>query len=392
MHDPLGAFCAEPLVAVPGVPGGPLSGLRFGVKDIFDIAGYRTGFGNPTWLETHPRAERTASAVQKLLDAGAEMIGKTLTDEMAYSLTGENIHYGTPLNPAAPERVPGGSSNGSASAVAGGMVDFALGTDCGGSIRLPASYCGIYGMRPTIGRIATDGIIPFSATFDVVGWFTRDAPLLAKVGRVLLDDDGPPAAPKCVVIADDAFELVDARVRDTLAPAVERLVDSVGDVRHETVSADGLAEWLERFRVIQAAEIWANHGPWIEAMKPTFGRGIRERMEWASTVDAADVDRARLAHAGIRRRLGDLLGDGDVLCLPTSPRVAPPRNTPTSDIEIRFRHHAMCLLCISGLGGLPQISLPLAKLDGLPLGLSIIARRGADAMLLELAGTIEPEA
>jgi amidase len=385
VKDPLGAFCPGDDVTLDGAVEGPLKGLRFGVKDIIDIAGHGTGFGSPTWLQTHPPATATASSVQKLLDAGADMVGKTLTDEMAYSLSGENAHYGTPVNPAAPDRVPGGSSNGSASAVAGGLVDFALGTDCGGSVRLPASYCGIFGMRPSLGRIATDGIIPFSASFDVVGWFTREAGLLDRVGRVLMADDTPAPEPRRLLVVDDAFNLVAEPVRDALAGAVGRAGEAIGAVRHVTASPDGLPTWFETFRVIQAAEIWANHGAWIEDAKPDFGRGIRERMKWASQVEPADVLRAREEQVTIRARLADLLDDGDVLCLPTSPRVAPLKDTPTDDMEIRFRHQAMCLLCVSGLGGLPQISLPMAELDGLPLGLSIVARRGDDMMLLGLA-------
>ena len=385
MDDPYGAFCRGGQVTLKGAAKGPLHGLSFGVKDIFDIVGHRTGFGNPTWLETHPPATKTASAVQCLLDAGADMAGKTLTDEMAYSLTGENTHYGTPVNPNAPDRVPGGSSNGSASAVAGGLVDFALGTDCGGSVRLPASYCGIFGMRPSQGCIPTDGIVPFSASFDVVGWFARDADLLERAGRCLMSDDRAAPEPRRLIVADDAFALVDASVREALQPAVNRLAETIGSTAQVTVSPEGLPNWFETFRVIQASEIWANHGEWIEKEKPELGRGIRERMEWASKVRPGDAARCRQQRTAIQIRIDKLLGDGDVLCLPTSPRVAPLKNAPTDDIEVRFRHQAMCLLCISGLGGLPQISLPLASLDGLPLGLSIVARRGADTMLLALA-------
>ena len=388
MDDPYGAFCRDRQVTLKGATEGPLHGLSFGVKDIFDIAGHRTGFGSPTWLETHPPAIGTASAVQCLLDAGADMAGKTLTDEMAYSLTGENVHYGTPVNANAPDRVPGGSSNGSASAVAGGLVDFALGTDCGGSVRLPASYCGILGMRPSHGRIATDGIAPFCASFDVVGWFARDADLLERVGRLLMSDDAPAPEPRRLIVADDAFALVEPRVSEALQPAVRQAAEIVGGDSRVTVSPEGLANWFETFRVIQAFEIWANHGDWIGTAKPQLGRGIRERMEWASKVRPEEAERGRRRRAGIQARIDEILGEGDVLCLPTSPRVAPPRNTPTDDIEVRFRHQAMCLLCISGLGGLPQISLPLASLDGLPLGLSIVARRGADTMLLALAGRL----
>jgi amidase len=169
MHDPLNAFCRHTHVELAGSGSGRLTGLTFAAKDVFDIAGHRTGNGNPVWLETHPPAERTASAVQRLLDAGARMVGKTHTDDMAYSLNGENVHYGTPVNPVAPGRIPGGSSSGSAAAVAGGLVDFALGTDCGGSVRLLASYCGLYGLRPTHGLAPADGVVPLASSFDAVG-------------------------------------------------------------------------------------------------------------------------------------------------------------------------------------------------------------------------------
>ena len=168
-HDPLGAFCRDNHVERDGASNGVLKGLSFGVKDVFHISGRRTGFGHPDWLRTHSPADVTAVAVQRLLDAGARIAGITCTDELTYSPTGENMHYGTPINPIAPDRVPGGSSSGSVSAVAGGLVNFALGTDCGGSVRLPASYCGVLGMRPTHGRVPLDGAIPFGPSFDVAG-------------------------------------------------------------------------------------------------------------------------------------------------------------------------------------------------------------------------------
>ena len=172
-EDPVGAFCRENHVALKGADEGPLQSLTFGAKDVFHIAGTRTGFGSPAWLATHEPPVETATAVTRLLDAGADLAGKTHTDELAYSLTGENMHYGTPINSRAPERIPGGSSNGSAAAVTAGLVDLAIGTDCGGSVRLPASYCGIFGMRPTVGRVPLDGVIPFGPPFDVAGWFAR---------------------------------------------------------------------------------------------------------------------------------------------------------------------------------------------------------------------------
>ena len=438
--DPLGAFCRDNHAALAGAGSGPLAGLAFAAKDVFHVAGHRTGFGHPDWLRTHPPAVETAAAVQRLLDAGATMVGRTLTDELAYSLSGENPHYGTPVNPRAPDRIPGGSSNGSASAVAGGLVDFALGTDCGGSVRLPASFCGIFGMRPTHGRVPVTGVIPFGPSFDAVGWFARDAGMMERVGRVLLAGDAGAPPARRLLIVRDAFALVDPAVSAALGEAVDAVAKAVGAAGETTlgsaalgeavdavakavgaagettlgsagfgeavdavaeavgaagetvVGSTGLRAWFETFRVLQAAEIWSNHGAWIEAARPVFGPGVRDRLDWASRVTPERVGAAKTAHAAIRSRLSELPEPGDVLCLPTSPRVAPPRNTPTDDLEIRFRHRAMCLLCIAGLGGLPQISLPLASFEGLPLGLSLIGPRGSDLALLDLAQRVAASA
>jgi amidase len=390
--DPFGAFCRDNHVALAGSGRGPLAGLVFAAKDVFHVAGHRTGFGHPDWLRTHGPAGETAAAIRLLLDAGADMAGKTLTDELAYSLTGENVHYGTPVNPRCPERVPGGSSNGSVAAVAGGLVDFALGTDCGGSVRLPASYCGVLGMRPTHGRVPLDGAIPFAPSFDAAGWFARDADVFERVGRVLLADDERPAPPRRLLVANDAFGLVDRKVADALADAVAWATEAVGRTEDVVVSREGLEAWAETFRVLQAAEIWANHGAWTREVRPRFGPGIKERMEWASAVDAGRVAAAGRERRAVLSRLDELIGDGDVLCLPTSPRIAPLKNTSTHQVEVVYRQQAMCLLCVAGLGGLPQVSLPLASLDGCPLGLSLVAKRGADALLLALAKILVGEA
>src|SRR6476620_10438368 len=189
-----GAFIEQ--FTLPPTKDGPLSGLTFAVKDLIDVAGHHTGCGNPAWRDMHPPASVSAVCVEQLLAAGARCEGKTITDELAFSLLGENHFYGTPLNPAAPDRVTGGSSNGSASAVACEIVDFALGTDTGGSVRIPASNCGIWGWRPSHGLISVAGVMPFSPTLDTVGVFTRSAELLQRVATVLLATDGPTTASK----------------------------------------------------------------------------------------------------------------------------------------------------------------------------------------------------
>lgn len=384
-NDPLGAFCRENPIALEPTGRGPLTGLSFAVKDAMDIAGHRTGFGQPLWLATHEPATAHAELVAQLLDAGARMLGVTVTDELTYSLSGENVHYGTPVNPRCPGRVAGGSSSGSASAVAGGLVDFSIGTDCAGSVRLPASYCGILGMRPSHGRVSKRGVLPFSPSLDAVGWFARDPVVLESVGRVLLADPSRPDLPRRLLIASDGFAMVDARVRDALRPAVERLRREFPVVEEVTVAQAGLQAWMECFRVIQAREIWQSLGPWVSSHRPQFGPGIRERFEIAERVTDADVDAARTERKAIEARIGALIGARDVLTLPTSPRIAPLRNTATDTMEITYRYQAMCLLSIAGIGGLPQLSLPAAELDGCPLGLSIVGAKGRDLELLALA-------
>jgi amidase len=385
--DPFGALCRDNHVALAGSGEGPLAGLNFAVKDLFHIAGHRTGFGHPDWLTTHPPAARTALVVEKLLAAGADLVGRAHCDELCYSLTGENVHYGAPVNPNAPGRIAGGSSSGSAAAVAGKLVDFAIGSDCGGSVRIPASYCGILGMRPTWGLISLDGAVPFGPSFDVAGWFARDPAIFEEVGRVLLGDREA-TSPKRLLVARDAFRLAEPRVVAALAPALARLETLIGRGEQVEVAEEGLATWMETFRTIQAAEVWASLGGWIRSVRPRLGSGVKERIAWAATVSPQMLEEAKSRRAAIIARMRQLIGPEDVLCLPTSPRAAPPLGTPVDKIEIEYRNQAMCLLCIAGLAGLPQLSMPMAQIDGLPLGLSIVGRQGADAMLLSIAALV----
>jgi len=383
-RDKLGAFCRHTHVEARGAATGTLAGLTFAAKDLYDVAGQKTGFGCPDWLRTHEPATRTAPAVQMLLDAGAHLVGKTHTEEMAWSLTGENAHYGTPVNVNAPGRVPGGSSSGSAAAVAAGQVDFALGSDTGGSVRLPASYCGILGLRPTHGRISLEGACPLAPSFDTCGWFARDAGVFERVGRVLLRDAAPAHAPGRLLVAQDAFVFAEAAALAALKPALERVAALIGAPEKVTVGDESLTQWMDYFRFPQGAEAWAAHCEWITRVKPQFGPAIKGRFEWASSVDPKDVTRAGTRREEITRRMERLLQDNAVLALPSAPDIALPRNSPPAVVD-NLRARALPMLCIAGLARLPQVSLPLATLNGCPLGLSLIAARGNDTMLLALA-------
>jgi len=383
-NDKLGAFCRHTDIEVKGRAGGPLAGLTCAVKDIYDIAGGKTGFGNPDWLRTHGPAARTAPAVQLLLDAGAHVVGKAHTEEMAWSLTGENAHYGTPVNVSAPGRVPGGSSSGSAAAVGAGLVDFAIGSDTGGSVRGPASYCGILGIRPTHGRISLEAVCPLAPSFDTCGWFARDPVVLERVGRVLLRDDAPAARPGRLLVAQDAFALSDEGVAAALAPALDKVAALLGRPEPVTVGDEPLPAWMDYFRFPQGAEAWQCHKEWVIREKPQFGPTVGPRFAWAAAVAPQDVARARARREEITQRMDQMLRGDAVLALPSISGIAPLRGSSAEVID-EVRRRALPMLCIAGLARLPQVSLPLAALDGCPLGLSLIAARGNDTMLLELA-------
>lgn len=377
----LDAYTRHERVKVTGLDDGPLRGTVFSAKDNFDVAGHRTAAGNPTWLQTHNKSTKTAPAVQALLDAGATLLGKTLMDELAYGLTGRNAHYGTPANPAAPDRVPGGSSSGSASAVAGRACDFAIGTDTGGSIRVPASYCGLFGMRPTHGRISTEGVVPLAPSFDAVGWFARDAELLERVGRVLLDESVEPPEPGRFLVARDAMRFADAEVHTAILPWIGRAKSFFDETHEVDVAGDTIADWVDTFRFLSAAEAWACHGEWLSAVQPKLAPDVAARFNFGKSVDAATVADRKNRRTAIRAHMDRLMTPGTILCLPTAATPAPLRDADEAAFE-RVRQRTLPLTCIAGLAGLPQISLPAGFAEEAPVGISFVAPAGEDAMLL----------
>jgi amidase len=383
MEDQLNAFVPHGHIEIDGAAHGPLAGVAFAVKDIFDVAGVVTGRGNLDWLTSHDPAVSNAPAVDVLLGAGAKLVGKTITEELAFSVIGSNPYYGTPKNVAAPGRVPGGSSSGSAAAVGGGAVPLALGSDTGGSVRVPASYNGIYGMRPSHGRISLDGVMPLAPSFDTVGWFTREPGLFATAGRVLLEDDEPGSRPARVLVATDAFAGLEPGVEEALRPAVRRIERRLGAAEAIIISEDGLDAWYDAFRVLQGAEAWAAHGAWIEQTRPRLGPMLQERLRFIRTITANQIAAAENARQRIREGLDALLGDDAVLILPSAAGVAPRIDAAVAEHEA-VRARVIAITCIASLGGLPQVSLPLGRMATGPVGVSLVAPRGRDAMLLDL--------
>ena len=380
---------------------GPLDGLRFAVKDTIDVAGFKTGCGNPTWRESHPAAVVHAVCVEQLLHSGARCVGKTICDELAFSLLGENHFYGTPLNARAPDHVPGGSSSGSASAVACGLVDFALGTDTGGSIRVPASNCGIWGFRPSNDFISVAGVNPLASSFDTVGVLAQRAEVLAKVGFVLLTAPVSASKPATIYLIRDAFALADADVQEALSEPTRRLRDIFGDnIRESSLkelvpddAGRNFASWADTFCVIQWAEIKNSLGAWMATAKPELGPEIAASFELVNRLDRRRIAEAVQRREEYFRSLQKSLRPDDLLCIPTTPALAPCKGDPPSRSSSGSGYYPrlLSLTSVAGMGRLPQVSLPIADADGVPVGLSLLAKNGQDSFLLQVAETIEEQ-
>ncbi|MFM0075212.1 amidase [Paraburkholderia sediminicola] len=383
----MSAFISGPRVRVAATASGPLDGLRFAVKDLIDVAGVTTGGGNPDWRESHVAARRHAPCVGALLAAGATLDGKTITDELAYSLEGANHHDGTPLNPRWPHALPGGSSGGSASAVAGGEVDFALGTDTGGSVRVPAAFCGLWGMRPSHDAISLEGVLPFAPCFDTIGWFARSIDVLAAVGDVLLPQ-APSAAsssgqPVRLVRVAEAFA---ARARNEPDDALrlDALAESLGADTSLDLFAGDEARWLACYQAVQDLEIDASLGDWIRSARPRFGPSIAARFARLETLDRNQATQRRATQRELRSVLDAMFEPDAVLLMPTTPVALLAKDAPDAAIG-SFYEDALTMNSIAAIGGLPQITLPFTDEIDRPLALSLIGARGSDRALLALA-------
>jgi amidase len=379
-----GAFVLGERFCIEGREGAPLAGLTFAAKDLFDVAGHPTGGGNPDWARVNPVPMRHAWAVQRLLDSGASLIGKTITDEVSLGILGENPFDGTARNPRAPGRVPGGSSSGSAVAVAAGLCATALGTDTGGSVRVPASFCGLYGIRPTHGRLDVTGMMSQAPTSDTTGWFARDVATFARVSEVMLGEAIPAELPRRLIVATDAFAVADANAAAALQPLVDRLGRLIGDVAPETLAPHGLVAWANAQRILQPSEAWETFKDWIDQVNPRMQFSVARNLAAAAAITGAERTRAASVRDTARARMRKLLPPGTILCQPTTPFPAPLCGQSLSVLDpLRERITRLC--CHGGLTGVPQVVIPGSTVDGLPIGLSIIGGPGTDARLVAVA-------
>jgi amidase len=383
VEDSVGAFVPGPRAERAPLGTGRLSGLTFALKDLFDLAGVVTTYGNPDWAGTHAPATATAPVALTLLQAGARLAGKTKTQELAYGLTGENVWQGTPVNPAAPDRFPGGSSCGSAAAVAASLVDFALGSDTGGSVRIPASYCGLFGIRPTHGAVSLAGACALAPSFDTCGWFTRTASLLSGVGDVLLS--GPRSGAEGPLLRpEEPWVNAQPEVAEALRPALEKLEQIRGRAVGVRIAPEGIDSFFDHFRTVQAEEAWAVLGGWVEATRPRLGPGVAERFAAAKATDPAMAAPGRAFRRVLQARIRPLVAGGAVMVYPTSPCISP-LLTANPEEQDAVRQATVGVTAIAGFCGLPEVTLPAARVRGAPVGLSLVAGPGHDRALLALA-------
>ena len=386
--DPFRCFVPYPDAPVKNAASGPLAGLTLAVKDLFDVKGYPTGAGSPTVLAQSGIKAKTAPLVKNLLEAGARFVGKTHTDELAFSLNGKNAHFGAPINPAAPDRITGGSSSGSMAAVAGRLADIALGSDTGGSVRAPASYGGLFGIRPTHGRLSLKRVWPLAESLDTPGWFARDGEVFARVANVLFDRDRTelPETPR-LLLGDDMFAQAVPEAETILRNVVQRIVPALGQPQPVKVARD-LDALYWAFRWIQGREAWIADGAMIERFAPPLGPGVADRFAFSKAVTEADYVKGEAVRKAFRSRLSKMLGSDGVLLLPTVPDIAPLVSADEAALD-DFRNRALRLLCLSGLSGFPQVTLPVAQREGAPLGLSLIGPKGSDRSLVAFAVKFE---
>jgi amidase len=386
-NDQFGAFMPDGRFDVAPTATGPLSGKTFAVKDLIDVRGHVTSAGNPTWARESGVAAAHAAVVAALLDAGAMLAGKTVLDEMAFGVAGINAHYGTPVNPAAPGRLAGGSSCGSAAAVAGALCDFALGTDTGGSVRIPASCCGLFGIRPSHGRISTEGVVPLAPSFDTVGWLARDAETFGSVGDVLLPPDVDRSASiERVIVATDVLDALDRVARRSFDARRGRLETWLGPTDEIGLAgpAKDLAALQGAYRAAQGREATLVRQPWIDAHPGALGPMAEERYRIAATTTEIEAAEAQVLLEAYAAWLAGVVGDAAVICLPTTPGPAPRADGDPATLAAD-RLATLALTAAASGAGMPQVTIPHGATSGSPLGLSFIGALGTDRELVAFA-------
>ena len=358
---------------------GRLKNLKFVLKDMCDVKNIKTSCGNPDFYKACEPAKKHAEFLSNILSEGAILEGITICDEFFYSVIGENSHYGTPKNLNAPNCVPGGSSSGSAAALTTDLFDFSIGSDTGGSVRVPASFCGLLGIRPTHGRIKSNGVYPMAPSFDTIGWFSNNIKTFQKIGEVLLDkNENENITFNQFVIAEDLLELVDTDIKNQFNSYYKELHPNI---KHIRLSKFSKSEIADNFRILQAGEIKEHVIPWIEKNKPKISLEINSRIEMASEILPLEIDAAKTFRQEIISEINNSLPEGDIAIFPTTPFSAPKCGQSDQDLG-SDRKKIMEMTSIAGMTSRPQISIPKFKGKTGPVGISILGWQYSDEILL----------
>ena len=365
-------------------PGRPLGRVPYFAKDLFDTAGVPTAAGSTFLPRERASGTRDGALVAACARAGAVLAGKTHLHEFAYGITGENPHHGDCHRPGFPGRTTGGSSSGSAAAVAAGIVPLALATDTGGSVRVPAAFCGLFGLRLSPGEPWITDAVPLAPTCDTAGWFTAGAGDLAPVLEALLPAErtaerplrGRSWAPPGL---DPDVAAAFGRAAGQLAEPAERaLTDAL---------AAGFAPSLAAYHTLVSAEAWAWHRGWFARRAPEYDPNVRQRLENAARVTPEQVAAARAATEGVRSVWRDYFRTHDFLVLPAAPTPAPTKAECTPEL----RNRIIQLTAPASLGGQPVLSLPVPLPGGLTTGLQVIVPDHRSAVLRWALRTFRPD-
>lgn len=370
---------------------GSLGDLTFAVKDNIDIAGHKTSYGSPSWKDKHDAPAYNALCIDQLLGAGATCLGKTISDEFTYSLDGENYFFGTPINPTVPDRIPGGSSSGSASAVACGLVDFSIGTDSAGSIRVPASLCGVYAMRPTMHRVSEAGVLPFMPSTSTVGALASDLNTLGKVMETLLrSENTTPEKIQNIYLLEDAFAISDLKVAKAIRVKIDALSSrcdaniisiTLNDIIKEPMTLDKLN--TDALRPLQTFEFLNTVGNWIENESPDLSPFLAMRYETVRNFDRKEVNDSLMLCEKMFNRITSFFQKGDLILFPTVPTIAPLKGAfEHMETAVDFYDRTMAITAFSGVARLPEITIPVTTVDNAPVGLSIAAGFYQDEFLI----------
>ena len=359
---------------------GLLSNLNFVVKDMCKIKNHKTSCGNPDFYQKCKVASDFAPFLKVILEEGATLKGITICDEFFYSLIGENGHYGTPTNLNAPGCVPGGSSSGSAAALTTNLYDFSIGSDTGGSVRVPASFCGLFGIRPTHDRINTEGVYPMAPSFDTLGWFSKNIDIFKKIGSILLNlNEKTEFLFKEFVIAEDILELANPDIVNLFNNYINNKFPKIKRFRLSVHDKEIIAD---NFRILQGGEIKENIIPWILENKPKISPEISARIEMAKKITNDQIDEALNFRSTLIEEIDKSLPKGMIALFPTTPFSSP--KCGQSDEQLgSYRKKLMEFTSIAGMTSRPQISMPKFKDNTGPIGISLLGWQYSDEILLE---------